>query len=82
MFLLLDLTVWQQFESNVDLREQSTKITRDVKDILQEVKQPRDTRVTPPPSTLEVNTNTNSGNTTTTTISDSNNNNSLSYGGE
>lgn len=81
MFLLLDLTVWQQFESNVDLREQSTKITRDVKDILHEVKQPRDTRVTPPPS-LIVNTNTNSGNTTTTTISDSYNNDSMSCGGE
>ena len=80
MFLLLDLTVWQQFESNVDLREQSTKITRDVKDILQEVKQPRDTRVTPP--SLIVNTNTNSGNTTTTTISDSYNNDSMSCGGE
>lgn len=82
MFLLLDITLWQQFESNVDLREHCTEIKTDVKEILQEVKEHRDTRVTPPPSTLVVNTNTNSGNTTTNTISDSYNNNSMSYGGE
>ncbi|KIJ94814.1 hypothetical protein K443DRAFT_683448 [Laccaria amethystina LaAM-08-1] len=68
------------FESNVELREQSTEITTDVKEILQEVKHHGDTRATPPPSTLVINTNTNSGNTTTTTISDSNNNDSISYG--
>ena len=76
ILLLLGLTLRRQFESNVDLREQSSEITTDIKEILQEVKQHGDT-----PSTLVVDTRTNSGNTTTTTISDSNND-SISYGGE